>query len=121
MTMMKRILKMIWKTPANIAFVFCLWCVSAPAAERGGAEVTDLRCESLKEPLGIDVAQPRLSWRIESPKRGERQTAYQVLVASSPQLLAADKGDLWDSGKVVSDQSIFVDYAGRPLESRPIT
>jgi alpha-L-rhamnosidase len=120
MTMMKRILKMIWKTPANIAFVFCLWCVSAPAAERGGAEVTDLRCESLKEPLGIDVAQPRLSWRIESPKRGERQTAYQVLVASSPQLLAADKGDLWDSGKVVSDQSIFVDYAGRPLESRRI-
>ena len=46
------------------------------------------------------------------------QTAYQVLVASSEELLKKDKGDLWDSGKVESDQSIQVEYAGKPLESR---
>jgi alpha-L-rhamnosidase len=36
-----------------------------------------------------------------------------VLVASSPDLLAKDQGDLWDSKKVASDQSIQVEYAGK--------
>jgi len=78
----------------------------------------NLRCEYLKDPLGIDVVKPRLSWVIESDRRGERQTAYQVVVASTPELLARDEGDLWDSGKVVSDQSVQVEYAGKPLASR---
>ena len=56
--------------------------------------------------------------RFAIARRGAKQTAYQVLVASSPEHLAADQGDLWDSGKVVSDQSIHVAYAGKPLESR---
>ena len=80
----------------------------------------DLRCEYLVNPLGIDVLHPRLSWRLraEGPaKRGVRQTAYRVLVASSATILAQDRGDLWDSGKVKSDRSIQVEYAGRPLES----
>ena len=82
------------------------------------AKVGDLRCEYRGNPLGIDAAQPRLSWVIESNRRGERQTAYQVLVASSPELLTKDKGDLWDSGTVTSDQSIQVEYAGKTLVSR---
>src|SRR5208283_4733300 len=65
-----------------------------------GLRVGDLRCEYLCNPLGIDVAAPRLSWVLESDQRGQRQDAYQVLVASSPDLLAQEKGDLWDSGKV---------------------
>ena len=77
-----------------------------------------LRCESLENPLGIDVTQPRLGWIIESDSRGERQTAYQVLVASSENALDAGKGDLWDSGKVSSDQSIQIPYAGKPLTAR---
>ena len=48
--------------------------------------------------------------------RGQKQTAYQVLVASTPKLLAKDQGDLWDSGKVASDQSIQVEHVGKPLE-----
>ena len=82
------------------------------------AEVKNLWTEYLRDPLGIDARLPRLSWVIESDRRGERQTAYQVLVASTPELLAKDQGDLWDSGKVASDQSIQVAYAGKPLESR---
>ena len=78
---------------------------------------TDLRCEFLVNPQGIDVAQPRLSWRLEWPERGQTQTAYRVLVASQPDLLAQDQGDLWDSGKVNSDQSIHVEYAGKELKS----
>ena len=80
------------------------------------AEVKNLRCEYLVNPLGIGTAQPRLSWDITSSRRGEKQTAYQILAASSQELL--DKGDLWDSGKVDSDQTIQIPYSGHPLSSR---
>jgi alpha-L-rhamnosidase len=83
-----------------------------------GGEVGGLRCESLANPLGIDVTQPRLGWVMASTERGEQQTAYQILVASSEKLLKQNQGDLWDSGKVASDQSIQVAYQGQPLASR---
>lgn len=82
------------------------------------ATVEYLRCEYRVDPLAVESAHPRLSWEMHDARRGAKQTAYQVLVASSPDKLAADQGDLWDSGKVVSDQSIHVAYAGKPLESR---
>jgi len=88
----------------------------------GAVNPTTLRCEYRDHPLGIDVEQPRLSWIIEEDNqnaetRNQQQTAYQVLVASSPGLLAGDQGDLWDSGKVATDQSNQVEYAGKPLSS----
>lgn len=79
--------------------------------------VTSLKCEYTVEPLGVDVARPRISWRVESETRGQRQTAWQVLVASSAEALAADRGDLWDSGKAAGDQTTLVPYAGRALAS----
>lgn len=90
-------------------------CVGASA--QAGVTPGELRCEHLVNPLGIDVTEPRLSWILHSGDRGEHQTAYQILVASSLERLAADEGDLWDSGRVESDQSIHVRYAGRPLTS----
>jgi alpha-L-rhamnosidase len=99
-----------------------LWtvvCFLLPAAAAvAGVEPAALRCEYRVDPLGIDVAQPRLSWIVESAERGQRQTAYRVLVASSAEKLASGEGDLWDSGRVASDQTIHVAYAGRPLASR---
>ena len=77
-----------------------------------------LRCEYRENPLGIDVIVPRLSWVLESDERGQKQTAYRVLVASRPELLAADQGDLWDSRKVASDHTAHVEYAGTPLATR---
>jgi alpha-L-rhamnosidase len=68
--------------------------------------VQHLRCEMLVNPEGIDVLNPRLSWELSSTQRGSYQIAYQILVASSPEKLAANKADLWDSGKVLSDASI---------------
>jgi len=87
------------------------------------AEVTNLRCEYRTDPLGIDAAKPRLSWiltdgRGKRESRGQKQTAYQVLVASTPELLAKGQGDLWDSGKVASDATTQIEYAGKPLPSR---
>ncbi len=82
------------------------------------AELENLRCEYLVNPLGIDATSPRLSWIITSDRRGELQTAYQILVASSVKLLKEDKGDLWDSGKVTSDETSQIEFQGRPLISR---
>ena len=79
---------------------------------------TDLLCEYVPDPLGIDVASPRFSWVVNHPKRGQFQSAYRLLVTSSREDLDADNSDKWDSGKVASEQSINVLYKGSPLESR---
>ena len=95
--------------------------ITTPDAQLGaGPVVENLRCEYLKDPLGIDVVRPHLSWVMgpEAGVRGQRQTAYQILVATTPKILAKDQGDLWDSGKVESDRSTHVAYEGKPLESR---
>jgi alpha-L-rhamnosidase len=88
------------------------------AAQMMAATVGDLRCENLENPLGIDITQPRLSWKLHSTERNEMQTAYQILVASSEKDLAENKGTLWDSGKISSDQSIQIPYAGQSLAAR---
>jgi len=76
---------------------------------------TRLRCESFSDPLGID--EPRLSWNLESSLRQVRQGSRHILVASTPELLAGDCGDLWDTGRVGSEESLFVRYAGGTLMS----
>ena len=78
--------------------------------------ITDLRTEQLKNPAGIDVRQPRLSWRIESNEQNVIQTAYHILVASTPELLEQGKGDIWDSGKIESDASQWIAYQGKMLK-----
>lgn len=79
-----------------------------------------LRCEMLVNPQGIDVTQPRLSWQLNSSGRNIKQTAYEVLVASSAAKLAANQGDLWTSGKVASGESIMIPYKGKALKSRTV-
>jgi alpha-L-rhamnosidase len=80
--------------------------------------VTYLRCEYKVNPLGIDVTKPRLSWILESDQRAQVQTAYRILVADSEEKLRQDVGNLWDSGKISSDQSNQIIYKGKPLKSR---
>jgi alpha-L-rhamnosidase len=103
-----------WTTLAGLVACF----LGFSLAHGQAIQVGDLRCEYLKDPAGVDASEPRLSWIIESHQRGQRQTAYQVLVASSPALLAEQHGDVWDSGKVASDETAHVIYAGPPLASR---
>ncbi len=90
------------------------------AVPNGSAEVApvELKCEYLKNPQGIDVVRPRLSWIVRSDERGRKQGAYRILVAGSPEDLAAERGNLWDTGKVPSDRSFHKEYSGKPLESR---
>ncbi|HKK17171.1 MAG TPA: family 78 glycoside hydrolase catalytic domain [Opitutales bacterium] len=87
------------------------------AAERNsgavGLEATDLRCEYLVDPVGIDSPEPRFSWKIRpvANARGLKQTAWQVKVTDADGVL------LWDSGKVLSEDSVNIAYAGKKLSS----
>jgi alpha-L-rhamnosidase len=85
---------------------------------RAATEPADLTTEYKKNPMGIDIRLPRLSWKIRSDKNGQVQAAYQILVASDPKLLTPQKADVWNSQKVSSSQSVLVSYAGTPLKSR---
>jgi alpha-L-rhamnosidase len=82
--------------------------------------VSGLRCEYLVDPLGIDERAPRLSWMLESARRGARQVASRVRVASTPEKLSAGGGDLWDSGRVEGHPTVHITYAGRLLRSRDV-
>lgn len=104
--------------PRHISVILAfLWCLFLTAQLAAGITLTRLTCEYLENPL-VDVAHPRLAWinLADAGERGQTQTAWQVRVASSPELL--EQPDLWDSGRVKSDQSTRVPYAGRPLCSR---
>ena len=93
---------------------------AANAAVSPGLTPANLTCHGLVNPQGLDAAQPKLSWMSVSANptaRGQIQTAYQILVADSEAALGQNTGNLWDSGKVVSDQSTHVAYAGKPLPS----
>jgi alpha-L-rhamnosidase len=76
-----------------------------------------LRCEYLDNPLGIDVVTPHLSWQEDDRGRNWRQTAYQILVATSAEQLATGHGDIWDSGRQASTESVGIVYAGPALKS----
>ncbi|HEX2971553.1 MAG TPA: family 78 glycoside hydrolase catalytic domain [Tepidisphaeraceae bacterium] len=94
----------------------CLF-ISLVVAGCATTQPAELRCEYATNPLGIDEAKPRLSWVVQSQERGDLQTAFQLLVASSEQNLRKGQGDLWDTGKVASAESIQVAYAGKELQS----
>jgi alpha-L-rhamnosidase len=81
--------------------------------------IIDLKCEYKTNPLGIDNLHPRFSWKLidQANDRGQKQTAYQILVSSSLKNLGNNIGDIWDSGKIKSNQSVNVKYNGDSLQS----
>jgi alpha-L-rhamnosidase len=89
-----------------------LHCYAATTLQSPG----DLICESLETPLGIDTATPRLSWQLNDSRPGARQSAYQLQVATAAKLLESDKPDVWDSGRIESNQSVAVAYEGPALK-----
>jgi len=90
----------------------------ATAQSTSPVTLFDLNCEYARNPIGIGASRPRLSWKLSSRRIGEVQTAYEIRAASSANRLKENRADLWESGKVMSDQSIFVPWAGKPLGSR---
>ncbi|MCI0512866.1 glycoside hydrolase family 78 protein [candidate division KSB1 bacterium] len=104
----------------GVGFI-CLMCFSLAtvlaAKSNPAITLTNLRVEYQKNPLGIDVRQPRFSWEMAAAKRGVWQTGYQLRCAATPEHLKAGKNLLWDTGKVASVQSIQIEYAGPALQS----
>ena len=80
-------------------------------------QVTNLVCEYLVNPIGIDVQKPRLSWQILSEEQNVKQTAYEIRVADSPENLKKKGRLFWSSGKVPGDKSVNIEYGGPALKS----
>lgn len=94
----------------------CLHLIFAVCAQTSHS-ILNLECEHKQNPLGVENPTPRFSWQFNAFQRGFEQTAYHILVASSIEKLNADKGDMWDSGKIISSSSILSSYAGKTLLS----
>ena len=90
-------------------------CGSSFARDQEPFSVTDLRCENLVDPTGIDIAKPRLSWQMLADNSGAAQTAYRILCATAPDLLKEGSADLWDSGRIATDECQQIRYAGKTL------
>lgn len=99
---------------AKLIYIILL-LVNAASAQ---VSVTNLKCELLTNPLGIDVKEPRLSWEIQSNLRNVEQSAYRIMVASSREKLVKGEADIWESITINSSQSIHVGYSGKRLLSR---
>jgi alpha-L-rhamnosidase len=106
------------KKLAGLSIVLILVLSSTTFGQVGAINPAHLQCEYKKNSEGVGLAHPSLSWINTAEARGEMQSAYQVLVASSEDQLKADHGDFWDSGKVQSDNSTQVEYSGAALNSR---
>ena len=101
-----------------IAFLLAFLLTAPLFAQPQAVQVHSLRTEYLTNPTAVDDTKPRLSWKLQSSTHGQKQTAYRILASSSAEGLAANKGDLWDTGRVASGQSTQIEYAGLPLTAR---
>ncbi len=97
------------------AKLLLLALILLPVAASAKVSITSLKVENMTNPLGIDTQRPRFSWQIVSDKNNTQQTSYRILVASTPEKLANNEGDLWDSGTVGSDSQLWITYAGKTL------
>lgn len=103
-------------TTLKLLWVF-VSLLAVSCGSRSSLDITGLQCEKLNNPLGIDNTSPHFSWILHSEDLGAEQTAYQILVASEEKLLSEGKADLWNSGKIESEQSNWVTYKGDALKS----
>ena len=78
--------------------------------------ISNLKCENNAAPIGLQTPVPRFSWFLNALQRNCVQTAYRILVADDPALLHQNVGNIWDSKKTLSDNSIQVAFAGKPLK-----
>ncbi|RXK57989.1 alpha-L-rhamnosidase [Lacibacter luteus] len=97
--------------------IFIQICLLLNIVASAQLSVVNLRCESTTNPLGIEAAQPKLSWQLQSSQQNVLQTAYRILVADDEALLKKNIGNVWDSKQIKSSASIQVAYAGKALQS----
>ncbi|WP_449343562.1 family 78 glycoside hydrolase catalytic domain [Streptomyces rugosispiralis] len=91
---------------------------SPTAVADSGLHIGGATVDGRAEPLGVDAARPLLGWKLNSESRNAMQSAYQILVATSAERLAHNQGNVWDSGRQRSDESVGVPYGGQQLSPR---
>ena len=106
-----------------VGLIGCFGCM--PAFMYGKTKeapfmLTEMKCENLVNPLGIDNTTPHFSWKLKGDGLKGRQAYYEIQVASDSILLIQDKADLWNTGKLKSDASVMVPYQGASLSSRSL-
>ena len=102
---------------ANRLRIAMLACCSIGMGLGAGLTPYDLETEARRNPVGVDVAQPRLGWKLRSAERGERQAAYQIQVSTSRDKLSPGRAELWDSGRTKSEETAWIGYGGGALRS----
>ncbi|MFD2137338.1 hypothetical protein ACFSLT_23145 [Novosphingobium resinovorum] len=90
----------------------------ALAQDAAALRIVDLRAEGLVDPIGLDMQDVRLSWRLESERRGVEQVRCEVQAASTRALLEAGTPDLWHAGEVLTRRSMDMGWLGASLKSR---
>jgi alpha-L-rhamnosidase len=96
-----------------LLFTMMFICVFSHAQ----VEVKNPLCENMNNPLGLDINQPMLSWQLISESHNVMQTAYEIRVAEKMENLVKSKNLIWNTGKVLTDQSVHIPYSGNALQS----
>ncbi|MCX6303007.1 MAG: family 78 glycoside hydrolase catalytic domain [Bacteroidia bacterium] len=99
-----------------ISFILNILVING-CKERSSLKITELKCQSAVDPIGIDMDYPTFSWTEESLERGKQQSAYQIIIADNKEDISHNKGTYWDSGKINSDNSKVASYGGETLKS----
>ncbi len=101
-----------------LLFAACLLAVSCmPKDGAGRLALESLKVEQRENPEGIATVTPQFSWKYKGAHSDVMQTAYQIDVAATEKELQTGENLLWTTGKVASDQSLFISYGGSELES----
>lgn len=98
--------------------LFCLVSFQFSYAQSRNLKVVQLNCEYADNPIGLDIQSPRLSWKIESSKRGVLQATYEIIISNSMEELSRNNGNIWTSGKINTSISTGIKYDGPELISR---
>jgi alpha-L-rhamnosidase len=118
--LMKKSLFLIDHGLHKLLFLLFVTCCAFVSVEAASIRVEDLRVEGLSGAqgmIGIGTVSPRFSWKIVSSKNNIIQEAYQIIVASTEKNIEEGVGDLWDTGKVLSNNQLWIRYQGSPLKS----
>jgi len=100
----------------TLYFVFLLAVIlSSQKITLAGAETSNLRCEYLVNPIGIDSPNPRFTWMMVDDSWESAQSAYELILGTDSSKVASGVGNKWTTGKVNSS-AMLVEYNGSPLE-----
>lgn len=101
-----------------LSLLFALFLLSYSPSPTTKLQFTQLKCDYYENPVGIENPNPTFSWIVLPEEQNQSQNAYQILVATLPELLTPDEADIWNSGEFESNTSVFVPFDGKKLQAK---